>query len=284
MATVKPIIRTKENLYKHFRATKHAHWRLYNAEDTKSPLASHLGNNLGDSEKVLSDFIDAIDPEGVYILDTFIAPVKGEKGYVKPETTMPFTLVEKSAQQTITGNTTQDKQSGYTPEFGEHIRLIQDNAKLSAELKYATQKLTEALEEQGRLENELRIAENLLEEGEEEEEGQSEEEEEKKPGMFGNMIPASLDQALAKLLNEKGGMLIESFFAKKTPLNNPVMNGTVSDIDTEMMAIISELRKHDENLNEHLKKLLAIAQNFPDMFKGILEHLDSMGKQEQEQA
>jgi hypothetical protein len=86
---------------------------------------------------------------------------------------------------------------------------------------------------------------------------------------------------LAKLLQAKGGTIIDGLMSKTGMLNNnPVlMNGTAATAnnDEDINQIIEELKKHDPELKKHLRKLLNVAIQLPDLFKTVLQQLDDIG-------
>ncbi len=271
-----PTIRGKDNLLKHFKATKQAHWKLYNDADKKTPVQVYLpgGNNVkvADSITALTEILDVLDPTGVYILDTYLPG--SDKNFVRPETSIIFSLSEAQQNQPI-----QDQSkalsgvNNYSPDFSQHIKLIQDNAYLKAENDIKTQKLSEALQEVARLKNENDVLEDTILNYENEEDDEKEEEEKK--GMFGNM-PPSINEALAKLITEKGGMMIEGMFAKKIPTPNSVQINGTDDENKLYIAVCSELKNHDPKIIPHLQKLFLIAQSMPAIFQNIIQSLEDL--------
>ncbi|MES2396848.1 MAG: hypothetical protein V4549_12625 [Bacteroidota bacterium] len=278
-----PVIRGKDNIYKHFSNTKHVHWKLYNALDMKSPISMYMDaskKSAPDALLALKDIIDVLDVSGVYVLDTYL-PTPGSKDFFKPETSIPFSINESNtSNQQQQSSAIGSQTSGYTPEFGEHIKLIQENARLNAENKYANTQLADALEEQNRLKHELSIAEGLLDEWENENEDEEEEEEDNKKGMFGN-VPPDMNAAIAKLITEKGGLVLENLFKPKMnpqeQTKTPEAPGEVSGTDQDLFNIVLQLKKHDPEIEAHLKKLLFVAEQMPDTFVEVLKNLDMFG-------
>lgn len=270
-----PLIKGRNNIIKHFKSTKHSVWKLYNANDTKSPMQTHISKSPADAIASLEEMLDVLDPSGSFILDTFLPLPGNDKNYVRADTSMPFTLSEASNEkQPIQGT---GNHLNYTPAFGDHIKLIQDNAKISAELDYTKQLYSDTLKEIERLRNELRVAESLLDEYEAEED-----EEEEKSGVSG--VPKNAEEAVAKLITEHGGVVIEHFFNKEKGLKDELQLSNdktpINGIDTTKMpdlnTIVQVLASKDSRLHEHLYKLALIAQQKPIKFKFFLDQLDKM--------
>lgn len=268
-----PTIKGRENLLKHFQATKAAHWKLYNAFDTKVCIMQcNSTMKPAESEKILIEFLDIIDTNGVYILDTFMVTDTKDKSLIRPETTICFTLQERVNFE-APKNLTENRTSGYTPEFGEHIRLIQDNAKLKADYDYSCVKLANALADVHRLENEIKILENFEEEEDEEEEEQ---------GMLGNSnVKDEFYRVAIGLLKENAPLVIQKFTGLKASEVGAVQpTGTAEQ--TQLLVLFQKLKKCDPNIHKHLHQLLDIAEQQPAIYEMIINKLEEMFKPAEE--
>lgn len=268
-----PLINGRDNVLKHFKATKHSIWKLYNANDTKSPMQTFISTKPTDALSALVEMLDVLNPAGSYILDTFLPLPGGDKNYVRADTSVPFTLAEVQQEKAMQGT---GQQLNYTPAFGDHIKLIQDNARIAAELEYTKRLYSDSCQECARLENELKVANNLLDSYE------AEDDEEEEQAMSG--VPKNAEEAIAKLITENGGTIIEHFLGKdkeglkdelKMPGNQqqPV-NGIDKSKMPDLNVIIQILLQQDRDLHEHLYKLALIAQQKPKQFKYFLDQLD----------
>lgn len=272
-----PIIFGRDAIVKHFKDSKRAHWKLYNASNVKSPVMIKTDQkNVAHSLAAFSDLIESIDPNGVYILDLFVQENGQDRQYFTPETSIPFTLVDRADNESIAANNSyQPAMAGtgqYTPEFGEHIALIKANAQLSAENDYSRTQLADALDQN----NKLIIENGVLEERVEELEN-GDEEEEKEDGIFSG-LPANINQSLANLIEKKGPMILENMFASDNANNyTKPINGSPVEEDANIYEIVKRLKKHDPQIEEHLLKLLGIAEHMPDTFKDIMSNLDNWG-------
>ncbi len=280
-----PVIKDKEKLYKHFQATKHTAWKLYNSADMKTPIQSLTNEkNTTNSYAQLRDIVECLESTGIYVLDSFL-PVAGagEKNYFKPDASVCFTMAETMQQQSQNAPSGERQTIGYTPQFADHIELIKTNAKLASELDYTKKLLQDNLLEVGRLTNELTIANNLLDEYEAEEEDDEDEEEEGLAGM-----PVGIESAIAQLITKHGPVVIENMFDKK--LNQDLKpeleeeehdnkNTATNGIDFSNMPsidiIVDKLQKVDPKLQQHLYKLLLIGQQKPNTFKIFLSKLEN---------
>ena len=277
-----PVIKDKEKLYKHFQATKHPAWKLYNANDRKSPIQICINEkSITNAYAQLRDIVECLEPTGIYELDTFLPQSgAGEKNYFKPDTSICFTMAETmqpQSQNAPSGGQT----IGYTPQFADHIELIKKNAALASELDYTKKILSDNLIEVGRLTNELKIANDLLDTYEDEEEEEEEEEE----GMSG--MPQSIESSIAALITKHGPVVIENMFDKKLSPElkaeleeeqdnkNTATNGIDFSNMPSIEIIVEKLQRVDPKLQQHLYKLLLIGQQKPITFKMFLTKLEN---------
>lgn len=276
-----PTIKGKQNLIKHFQATKCPYWKLYNAHDAKAPIMSYNNDkNIVNSLGALTEFCDILDEHGLYVLDTFV-PVEGskDKSMIRPEQTVCFTLQDHYQNAPAKQHpSAEGKQvSGYTPEFGEHIALIKENAKHKGEYDYCSLQLKDALIKIGELENKNKVLQDSLENGEFDEEEEEDDDDDSIAGV--GSAKDRLMNAFAGLLETKGGLIVENVFGSK--LKTDTSKQPINDTNEENEAFISicnSLKEHDPELLKHLVKLHAIAVNMPDTFKVIIDNLEKLGE------
>lgn len=275
MATI--TLRGKDKLYTHFKNVNDPYWKLYNASDSKTPIQTCLSvKQVSESLKYLVDIVDSIDPDGIYILDTFsVAENKGEQRFLKPNTSLCFSINE-AVQERIVDNK-KDAVSYHQPaSMKEHLDLIRDNAKLTVEVTMYKQYWEDAQKKISELENEIEELEDIIEEYEEEEEEE---------GVAGTQAPAkNMEEALSRLVTEHGGTIIENFMSpstkEKVDFSNEEeqkgevkVNGVINNIP-QINDIIEELNERDPQLQKHLYKLLIIAREKPITFKMFLKKLE----------
>lgn len=281
MAT--PIIRGRDKLYKHFQSANHKLWKLYNASNLKSPIQvqTNLKLKFEDSETLLANVIESLEPTGVYILDTFsIVDKGGEQRFIQPDTSICFSLSD-SEPMNGAGTGAKSDNIGFKAgiELNDHISVIKENAVLSSQRDYFKKCYEDGLQEILRLKNELNIAESLLDEYEEEDEEEEEGEQQSVSG-----IPASIEASIAKVIAENGGTILENLMSKgvKNELkieteeedNEPQINGVDVQNIPDVYTLTEMLQKYDPKLKEHLYKLLLIAQQKPNTFKTFLNRLE----------
>lgn len=304
---MKPTIKGREKLLKHFKNVNEPWWKLYNASDMRTPIQVQLNkktNSIVTSEGYLTDLLDSVDPSGTFVLETF-GLQQADEGFKRPSTSMSFTLNEQygasEPEEKVSGT---KSVPGFTGQLGirEHVALINENAKLSAECETWKSKYNDILKKNIELENLVEELEDEIEELEEELE-ELEEGGEKKEGT------ERLIGAVTKVVEEHGGTLVEHFTGKKGKGGSQVhgmpdeeeeeyeeehisgqennseesesneeegedvaMNG-ITQLP-EIPEIIEELKKHDAKLQRHLFKLLLIAQQKPNTFKILLGKIE----------
>lgn len=274
-------IRGKDNLYKHFKNVNDPHWKLYNTSDAKTPIQVCLSvKQVGQSLEYLIDIVDSIDPNGTYILDTYsIADNRGEQRFLKPNTSICFSINENVVEKQESVSTTKKDYLEAPASLKEHLELVRDNAKLTVEVGMYKQYWEDAKIKIAKLENEIEELEEIIDEYEEEEE-----EAKAVSGDGSKPIPNDMNEALTQLVVEHGGAIVENLMGtgtkEKVDFGNDKdegeikVNGITSEIPS-VGAIIDELHQRDPLLQKHLYKLLIIAREKPHTFKIFLKKLEN---------
>lgn len=279
MATVS--IRGKEKVITHFKNAGNSHWKLYNAADSKSPLQTCLNvKDVPTSLEFLNEILDNIDPNGIYTLDTYAKnDERGEQKFLRPTTSVCFSLSETTTTS-VNSPTEEKKTFSSTPaSLKDHIDLIRENAKLSAECSMYKQYWEESIKKITELENLVDELEDELEEYEEE----AEQEEEEKKVSGTDSAPQNVEQAIAQLIKDHGGALVENImnkgvksdikFDEEKEEGEIKVNG-IGDEMPDIHTIVSELVQKDSQFQKHLYKLLLIARQKPNTFKMFLKKLE----------
>lgn len=269
----------RDAILKHFQDSKLAHWKLYNSADIKAPITVKLNTNkVEDSQHAFTEVIESLNPNHTFILDMFDKANGEDKTYYKPVTSMSFRMGEPALNgaandTTIITPPANGVSAAFQPAMNDHIQLIHTNAQLLAEKGMALHRLELAVNEIELLKIDNAVLNEELDAIDDEDD-----DDDKKDGMFGN-LPPSIENSIAKLIDNEGGTAIQYLFGSRT--NGKVtVDKTTVDKNSEIYEIVESLRKHDPEIEEHLRRLLGIAQHMPDVFKSIIDNLDKFKEQE----
>jgi predicted DNA-binding protein YlxM (UPF0122 family) len=246
----------------------------------KAPLQSNLSLKkssnqkllMADSKSFLVETLESLNPEGVYVLDTFSAMNANEQNrFMRADTSTCFSLSEVANNVSISnekiGN---QKTTGVS--FDDHIKLVRDLAMSEAKCSALRIENEHLQEKVNKLTTEIEELEEELDE--------MDEEEGDKASMGSAAAPVTWQDSLGKILAEAAPAIIKNMTGKvkSDKVEEDVDNMTVNGVDTQkvtMQAIIDGLRKHDKDLFNHLYKLWKLAEQKPEMFKALISNLDS---------
>ena len=279
------VIRGKDKVLDHYKSTNDPYWKLY-VSDSKSPIQQNLFEKKMDkSSQHLSEMLDSIDPNGVYVLETYSAAEKNEQQkFLRAATSTCFALSEGVAGTEEKKGDNSGRGSSISTQ--QWLDIMRENTQLAGTIaanKIQIEHLNEKILEQASYIDEL---ETELDEFEE----FDEEEEEEEASVTG--VPKNMEQALGKVLVDnsdkiidmlsgffnKGGKKIEDDIPDEEPEEkDPVqMSGIAETKPTTIAAVCEELKKHDPKLFKHLYKLVLVAEQKPDIFKMFLTKLEEI--------
>lgn len=168
--------------------------------------------------------------------------------------------------------------------LSEHIALIQSKAGAEAKLMYMEGIVSDQTKYIAELEAELKKCEEEIEELENEIETLEEAEEEEEAEAVAGTEKVTLESALAGLIKENGGLVIENLFNKglkedigiTEETDNATVNGITSDLYERysVEALNVEMLTLNPQWKKHLFKLVQIGQQKPNTFRMLLKKLE----------
>lgn len=271
-------IKGKDKIIKYFSRVNCPFFKLYSSESPTKVISQNVINESQESGfQEFKEALEILDSGQSYILEIF--PVKQNKkgenvASLDFVSSVQFSLKDSDGS-TVSGIQDKTKVVFDNASLKDQIELIKLNAKIQVELNVYKAENDRLLGEIERLKAHIEDLEEEINEYEEE----CEEEEEKISG-------DPLSNALAGLVKEHGGVIIESITSGKLKdklkgdENNidPVQMGNVREklLTLTVEQIIEKLKTYDENLQYHLYKLLLIAEQRPYLFRSFLNKLNEI--------